>query len=247
MQLTLLDANLWMLPYPFSKEKKKRVNLFLDIVHKYNPDIITLQEIWLNKYLNLLKKSLPNYYFIHKKKSIYNRSGLVTLSKIKPSEIKILKFPKQHKYSLLERIASKGLICITFPQGKLGKISIVNTHLYDPVNKMDKIIDKEEMEFIEKISSRGNWIIAGDLNMPHKDFESLNKGFFKGEDNDFVETLSKENGYRTWDIMDETDDGKLDYVLFRTRPKVIKSIKHKVIMSPNISDHYAILSKISLF
>ena len=84
MKLTIYTQNTWLIPFPFSKDMRKRTRTLVTTIKNLDPDIITLQEVSKKSHIKYLKKRLPNYYFsFHSGKRI-NSNGLLTLSKEKP-------------------------------------------------------------------------------------------------------------------------------------------------------------------
>ncbi len=240
MELKLLDLNLWMLPAPIASDQKKRLQRFILLVKRTDPDIITLQEVWLGKYITFIRKNLKGYHLHRAGKGVFNKSGLVTLSKKAPSSSHFHLFPKLKGVGRMEKLAGKGYLVIMLSLfGR--KFHVVNTHLYCPMVEKKKKITEQQFGMLKSISRSGNWIISGDLNIDEPEFKKLNMGHFTHHTAK-VYTVSKENKYaRSRMNRFGKGDKKLDYTLLRAKSNNI--IMHtEVLQNPKVSDHYAVLT-----
>jgi endonuclease/exonuclease/phosphatase family metal-dependent hydrolase len=247
MELKILDLNLWMLPPPIAADNKKRLALFLELVKKINPDIITLQELWWSRYIVYLRKNLKGYHMYRPSQNRFNKSGLVTFSKKKAIGWHFHRFPKQ-KEGFFEKIASKGYLIIKLNLGET-MYHIVNTHLYCPDMRMKKInLTESQFWTLERISAHGNWIICGDLNIDEPEFKKLNKGRFSHVANQ-MSTVSRTNKYATmrFNRFNRFNKGekRLDYTLLRLATEQKPVLKTRVLRKPLLSDHYAMLTTIT--
>lgn len=232
--MIILSINMWLLPFGFSKDNKKRINLLIKIVNKYNPDLIALQEIWQNRYINYLNKYLKNYYFCYHKTKFWNNSGLLTLSKIKPKKIEFYPFVKKKDKGFLNKFLLRGFLKISF-----NNFDFFNTHLYHRTDYNNGLeIAFEEFTFLKKKINRFS-ILCGDLNIDKKIFEKFNDIFYY-LDNE-KNTFSSRNKYskKFWEnkvILDK----KIDYIL--STKKLTFSSK----LIKGISDHYGLISFVNL-
>jgi exonuclease III len=242
----MLNLNLWLLPPPFSAENKKRLKRFVKLVERLKPDVITLQEVWLNRYVDYLKIKLKDYFVFATRKGFLNKSGLVTLTRIKPTSSRIGFFGITKNHSIRERFARKGCHVIKIPIGK-KIVSIINTHLYTPIKKADKKITMKQFEFLKKISSKCNAIIQGDLNLKLNEVLKLNKGHFLCDSKKDI-TFSKKNKYHNSRInmFLEDSSARIDHVLSRILPKKKMTFRSKVIKSPLLSDHFAVFAMVEV-
>lgn len=231
MKFKLLNANLWLLPFTVSRENRKRLKRFISLVNKLDPDIIALQEVWMKLHIRYLKKRLPNYNFYYKKSKIYNKSGLLTLSKIKLN-FKHTTFDSKGLH-IIEKIAQKGYQVLT-----TGKLQIINTHLY---NDFFSISDVKTIKQFQQLKKQ-NTILSGDLNLPLERFKQLNKGFYKVSNTEI--TCTKKNKYQTVSYNKlSTTNSKIDYIASSYKGAKINT---KLIKKPLVSDHYILFSKISI-
>jgi len=247
MKLTLLSANLWLLPPPSSTENNIRLDKFIRFAKKLDADIISLQEVWLNEYVNKLKAGLKKYHVVSPRSIIFNNSGLVTLIKQKPDSWKYY----QHKMSglrLTELLANKGYLEVNITlSGK--SLTIINTHVYQSNNEDDLKVKVAQTRKLLGTSRKHNpTIISGDFNMRPEELSGLIKSMVK--DSKILKTYVSENRFTfkafnqimNWKgIYNETPD----YVFLHSRAKTAK-VAIEVVTKPVVSDHYPILAKITL-
>jgi endonuclease/exonuclease/phosphatase family metal-dependent hydrolase len=245
MELKILSLNLWLLPPPFSVENKNRLKKFVEFIKSQNPDIVALQEVWLKRYVNFLRKHLKDYNIHCCGNSLYNKSGLVTLSKIKPQEVESSKFKNTGKISIIEQLAKKGYLKTKLSiAGKM--LSIINTHLYDSAKEKGKLIKEKQFEQLKKIIKEDISIVAGDLNLRINEFLGFNKGYFCVDDDDQY-TVSSKNPYSNMRFNKNKEcNKKIDYVLLKNNSCDEILLRTKVIRYPLLSDHFAILSILSI-
>jgi endonuclease/exonuclease/phosphatase family metal-dependent hydrolase len=242
MELKILDLNMWLLPAPIASDQKKRLQRFIKLVKRLNPDIITLQEVWLRGYIKFIRKNLPGYHLRCPSKGFFNKSGLVTLSKKKPAGFSFQKYAKQKGQSRLEKLATKGYLTIKIHFAKRW-FNLVNTHLHSQAPKSKKRITERQFETLMILTQKGDWIVCGDFNLDEARLSQLNHGHFSYHPVKTF-TVSAANKY-TKSRMNRFGkrNRKLDYTLVRTEPANIKIIT-RVIQKPLISDHYALFTRL---
>jgi len=240
MKLKILDLNLWMLPSFLSSDHKKRLQGFIQLVKKTNPDIITLQEVWLRKYIAFIRKNLRGYHTHHPGHKLFNKSGLLTLSKMKPSAWHFHRFPKLRGENRVEKLAGKGYLMIKLSFAD-RQFHIVNTHLYCESPRNKRKLTEQQFAMLKRLTVKGDWIVCGDLNLDESKFEKLNKKHFTHHTVKAF-TVSAENKY-THSRLNRFGfrDLKLDYTLIRTEKNNIR-LRTKVLQKPLVSDHYAVLT-----
>ncbi len=229
MNLKIFNLNCWLLP-GISKHNNKRLKLIIKTIKKIDPDIVALQEVWLNKHVKIIESELKEYSFIKSKSRVFNKTGLLTGVKIKKQKHKIKSFPITNKHSFIERIAKKGFHIIQISQN----LFFVNTQLYAPTNIKEKSITFEQFNCIQKEIMDKKIILVGDLNIIKKDLIKLNKIF--NCDCDDENTLSINNPYVV------ESNKKVDYVLLTKNNNL--NISTKTLTNPILSDHYFILASI---
>lgn len=239
MPIKILDLNLWLLPPPASKHNRKRINKFFKIVKKHNPDVITLQEIWLNKYVKIIKKNLPDYHCCIEKTKGYNKSGLLTLTKIKPISQSFIKFKENKNYSFIEKVGKKGFLNVKL-NFKDHIFFVTNTHMYSPFHAKDTKFTLAQFEHIKHWSKSKDVVLSGDLNMTHQDFLDANSSQF---------ILAKDDDYHDKGVNEFQEYGfnrfikrRNDYVIVNTKKHV--SVISKFIKGTLVSDHNPIIATV---
>ncbi len=248
MKLKVLSANLWLLPPPTSFDNNKRLERFIRLAKKIDADIISLQEVWLNEYVAKLKKGLSKYFVVSPRSIIFNKSGLVTLSKAKPVSWKYHAHKPVSGIGLLEKFADKGFLEIKVSFSG-HEVIAVNTHIYQSQDEHQQKIKLEQTKGVMACVNKHNpTIVSGDFNLKPPDFLKFIGDMIR--DKDFVRTYLAENKYTfqafnqilNWSgIYNDTPD----YVFLNSKSKTAK-VKSEVISKPLVSDHYPILSEITL-
>lgn len=235
--MKIFNLNCWILPPPFSKENKSRIKNIIHEIKKHNPDIIALQEVWLNKYVKIIKRSFPEYYFYHSNNPLFNKTGLITATKIKPLEKETSLFKITKNHNIEERLGKKG-----FHKIKLKKdLYFYNTHLYCPKKESDDKIVFSEFNLIQEEIGKNKSILSGDLNIEEKNLSKLNKKFTY--DKSYKKTVSSSNNLAEYGIDKQVKyDKKIDYTLLTKNFR--KKIQTKCFEKPILSDHYFLISKI---
>jgi exonuclease III len=235
MNFKIFNLNCWLLPPPLSTDNNKRLSQIISLIKNTQPNIISLQEVWLNKYVKRFQNELKNYSFITCKNSLYNKSGLVT-GLLKNQSFKKQFFPITSQHNLIERIAQKG-----FHEIKLSKnISFINTHLYAPINTKEKIITKSQLSLLQKLIKSKKYILSGDLNLNNKELSLETKKFkpIKKFKNIY------KNPYQKMNFNKKFNYDNSDYILKTSTIKI--PIKIKYLRSPLLSDHLVLIGKITI-
>jgi endonuclease/exonuclease/phosphatase family metal-dependent hydrolase len=240
--LKIFSLNCWLLPFPISVHNHNRLMRIIFLIRHHHPDIIALQEVWLKRYVKLIEKELPEYYFIKSDSGIYNKSGLVTgLLKKYQSSCKFSKihfFPIIKNYSLSEKLARKGYHIMKF----YPDIFMINTHLYAPQNASHEHIVKSQFRLLEKFSKSKKCIIAGDLNLKEENMMKLNTVYCL-DPSDL--TASNINPY--FNILFNRPiiaSKRIDYIL-KTRNSRLH-LSTRCLNSPIVSDHRVLLCDIKV-
>jgi len=246
MKLTILNANLWLLPPPSSVDNTNRLNKFIALAKKLDPDIINLQEVWLNEYIKKLKKSFKNYYLVSPRSIIYNKSGLVTISKYKPKKWKYHQYKITREFGLVERLANKGYLKLEIKiNNKL--LNLFNTHIYESPHPNKQFIKETQAKSLKKEILKNNISIAtGDLNLKLSSFKKIFPNIITEQNP--LNTYLEENKYTKMifnQLKNRTGiyNRKPDYILVNSKSKKI-SIQTKVIKKPLISDHYPFIAEV---
>ncbi|MBT4858091.1 endonuclease/exonuclease/phosphatase family protein [archaeon] len=229
--MKIFTLNSWMLPFGLARDHKIRFNRLINFIKNEEPDVVALQEIWFSKYVKNLKKL--NYYIFSQSKGIFNRSGLVIMTK-KKHKCKFIMFPK-YKNAMSDYIIKRGFQII-----EIEDLRIFNAHLYVKPGVENIKYAKKELELIKK-HMRGKSILCGDLNIEKKEFDKLNNNFFKYAE-DTKNTFSWDNKYvKKWWDPKMIANKKIDYILVKNPARI--KFKSRIIKK-QMSDHEGILSEV---
>ena len=248
MKISVLSSNMWLLPPPASIDNQKRLTKFIKLVSETRPDIVNLQEVWLKPYISQIKNKLSNYHFVSTKSWLYNKSGLVTLTKYRPVDKKIHYFKIKRQYNPIERIAGKGFLRVQFEiNGK--KVSVINVHIYHSRQVANLKLKLNQISQVLKVAKEnGPMIVAGDLNTPPNYYKNKLKRFLT--EKNIPESYSENNKYSHAMVNALMNKEGIynpypDRIFYYPKSKTIK-LKTQAIKDPLISDHYPLFSEINL-
>ena len=243
MKIKVLSLNCWIFPCSFSIKNKDRLESLIRLIRKNDPHIITLQEMWSNKYINYLKENLTDYHFSYKNSKIINKTGLITITKNKPLSFKNNIFPTTKEHNITELFLKKGYSKTIIKINK-SKLKIINTHLYAPISKSTSTIPECQFKIILK-DINNNSLVCGDFNLNHHHIKKL----ITDKNIDILTnrniTRSKKNIYtqKRFNKLFSNKNVDIDHILAKI--KGVKS-RTKIIKKPLFSDHYAILSEVQI-
>lgn len=233
--LTVFNLNCWLMPPPISVDNEKRLKKIIQMIGEYHPDFITLQEVWLQKYVALFRKELPAYTFTASSGNFFNQSGLVTgvFGQDKFAEKHV--FDITPKHSLIEKWGGKG--CHIYSH---NDFQIVNTHLYNAMSKEEKLIPASQLKCIERYISTTNTVLCGDLNIEEKAFIKRNTLFDYQPLGSF--TLLVYNPYANLRFNETQYSKIIDYVV-PTKNSGLR-VETMVIDEPAVSDHCPMFAEV---
>ncbi len=238
MELKIFNLNCWLLPPPFSAENNERIRKIINLIKKHNPDIITLQEVWLKKYAKKIRNGLEGYLFFQSRSNIFNKSGLLFGTKLKPISFTEDYFPVEKIHSIHEKIGKKGYQIAEIRPG----FYVMNTQLYAPEKKGEIEISISQFRILEKISRDKRTILSGDLNIHDNLFVKMNKAFKYTPIGKF--TVSLKNKYANMRFNRPHHANKtIDYII---GTKKMHHVKTKVVNPIQVSDHYAMIGKFKI-
>ncbi|MBN1331395.1 endonuclease/exonuclease/phosphatase family protein [Candidatus Dojkabacteria bacterium] len=239
MELKIFSLNCWLLPPPFSINNQKRLNNIVSTIKVCRPDIIALQEIWLNRYIKEIEERLQGYSFVKSNSSIINKSGLLTGIRKEAADFEVNYFPQHSEYGLFEKIARKGYHTIKLNED----LSFINTHLYCSRAMTGELIKKTQFKFLQKLFPTQKVILGGDLNINEKLLAKLNTRFVydksQGSTVSYTNALTRARFNRFG-----VPDHKVDYILISKDTGA--SITTRYIKNPIVSDHYMLLSDVKI-
>jgi endonuclease/exonuclease/phosphatase family metal-dependent hydrolase len=248
MKIIVISANMWLLPQPFSIQNKERIKKFHDVVDKYKPDIIFLQEVWLNNDVDYINNIFKNYYFVYKKNHLFNETGLLILSKFTPVLVEKHNFVHSKNSAIYDRFAKKGWLFARF-RVKNEILDVLNTQLNCPINQKQKYVWTEQYSelksFIDQNSA--NLLLAGDINGEHEDLISKSakaENLSKSSSSYSQNNIFNKRGFHkfTWRFFNYDLD--IDNVLLFTKRKTDHMTK-RILTDVLVSDHYPILVEVN--
>jgi len=251
MVLKILNANLWLISRGVSRDIQKRMENFVAMVDKLDPDVILLQEVWKVKYANYLKKALPKYYSVSSEKFwLANKCGLVAFSKLPVYDVSFIEYDSKKGSSLLEKLAKKGILSFKIKY-EGSEIGFYTAHLYNWSTAKEKQFTISQLvEFVQLAKTKTS-ISAGDLNLKLDEVQNVCKGLIS-IDESVENTVSENNPYTKGKIhknMSKMGENKLnrktDYFLFNFPLNKIVT-QTKVIRDPLVSDHYPLFTEIKI-
>ncbi|MBD3280363.1 hypothetical protein GF389_02470 [Candidatus Dojkabacteria bacterium] len=239
MKLRVFNLNCWLLPPPLSIQNTARIKKIVNMIRSYEPDIVTLQEVWLSRYTKMFTKALPEFKFITAGTRILNKSGLLTGTKKASNEHKTNFFKILPGFNYIERIARKGYHEIRIN----NNFSVVNTHLYAPTKPAEKLFTVSQFKYLHNCLTSESLVISGDINIDEPELRMINHSF--KYDRREGNTVSKENPltrirFNKYGIPEQ----KVDYLLCpKNRNFQVETHYEKEII---VSDHYALLSNLKI-
>jgi endonuclease/exonuclease/phosphatase family metal-dependent hydrolase len=233
-QIKILTSNMFFLPQPFAENHKKRIKLLVEIIKKERPDLVALQEVWTNYWVLEIIKLLPEYNASFSFNPLFNRSGLLTLSKWKINKSIFFQYPMWLDFRFEELLAGKGFL-ETEIQINNTKVGFINTHLYSAHAEMSIKPNYDQLPTLTKYlkTKKTPLIVSGDLNLePAYVYKVMGQDFIHGKN------MKPTAGNRL--------HRKLDYILLRQNSAKTSFVSEKRVLTPRLSDHVPVVAKIKL-
>jgi exonuclease III len=235
-QLTVLNGNLCFLPLvPVDQtERLEKLSVFLA---QTPPDICLFQEVWVNNYLESLRKSLPGHWCVVPKLDLYNETGLVIFSRFRPDASRYSLYGPSWVLDYEEFLGNKGFLTMTL-QTDSGPIEFLTTHLNapgnDPANR--RFTDRQFLSLKGAFAGIDHPVFCGgDLNTAPDHLQPLNQEFFSLEKNLEESSQPKEPGRR------------IDYFFWRESPNgPPHQIQSKMLSDFVVSDHHLMFATVSI-
>ncbi len=236
LTLTVMTANLWLLPPPAASRHLERLDRFAAMVRETLPDVVLLQEVWLPSFILRLRQHLPEYHAVTGPLGLYNETGLVILSREAPLDTWRAVFDRTRRHNLVELAAGKGCLGVRLPS-PAGPVEVVDTHLYAASGEAERraITRQQFVGLLDACRGRPRpLILGGDLNLSASDVVELNEGRFHQEQ----------------DLLSGTADGnplrKIDHIIALSAPGGNAAIRSAVLREPRVSDHCPVLATVTL-
>lgn len=242
MQFKIFSQNMWMLPFWISAQNKQRLTRLISFINSQDFDLIALQEVWLSKDVRRIIDSVDSkYYAFHHPLGTSNPSGLLVLSKQKPSASSYSLFPITTQHNWEERRGKKGFIKLDLEINGI-KVSVVNTHLYAAKSELDEHIITDQLNIImTSLADYPNAMIMGDLNL---DIGKNPIGHsFVHDLSDTKNSIDKANIYQQQRLNKKSKDQKrIDHILLKTDQSW--RIRSRLLTDPVLSDHYGVIGEL---
>jgi endonuclease/exonuclease/phosphatase family metal-dependent hydrolase len=165
--LTVLTANLWLLPPPAAIDHVGRLDRFAELVLARRPDLVLLQEVWLPSFLVRLRERLPQYHMVTGPFSWYLPMGLVICTRWPVVAAWWSAFDRTRHHNLIELIAAKGCLGARLAT-PYGRLEVVDTHLYaaGPERERQLLTRPQLAGLVDRVLALPSpVIVAGDLNL----------------------------------------------------------------------------------
>jgi len=231
--LRILTANLFLLPPPFATDHETRLDEFARIVRGKNPDLILLQEVWLESYLAGLRRRLPEYEVFAPEPQIGNPTGLALFSRLPCVNAHYRYYPARLDFNMEEKMARKGFLAVGFSIDQ-RPFWVVTTHLYAHKGDLELSFTQAQFQTVKDFCATlpGAVILGGDMNMePPVLFPQL----------DDVFSVEPEGGRTAiWGAPGR----RIDYVMTRSSHDWALSAHSEAVMEPVVSDHFPVFAEV---
>jgi endonuclease/exonuclease/phosphatase family metal-dependent hydrolase len=235
-RLTVLNANLWMLPGPLAADKRVRLDRFVRFARQRQPDIITLQEVWTRRMVAKITRAFPEYTpSTCAMGSVWNRGGLLTLTRPATLSSYFTRFDRGDGVGAVEFIAGKGYLVtvVALPGGPVG---VINVHLFAPPRPDRVDIAERQLHELLRQDPGCPYFVVGDLNLRADSVDEIAGSRFLGDDAHGY-TIDPHNPYTQWGFNALPVASKIDRLLV---PEILADdteIAASVLAVPTVSDH----------
>jgi endonuclease/exonuclease/phosphatase family metal-dependent hydrolase len=280
MKTTLSVLSLNMFGAPFHPKRvvrsfmrnsvRKRFDFIAQEFLRLDPDIITLQEVYLFHTFRHLKKLLKDYPYVGYQRMFFGpRGGIVVFSKIPLEKIEYIDFKDRGNYTnkaITGQLTRKGVLLTKIKDLPLW---ILTTHLiqnsdypwienvWSEKNKFSGLIqsqlDQTASIVQTLIKTDMNVIITGDFNIPKR--TNLYRNFVK--DAGVIDSFAKFQSptYHKAFIPESAEPERLDYIFYSSKKEALKPANQKHVLENPItinkeelylSDHVGLMTTFSL-
>lgn len=157
-------------------DRGERYPVIKEIIEKYLPDILCIQEAFFPKGRKMLE-SISKYYVSYKKNlfpPLTTKGGLVTLTKTKPVNVSFQPYQTQGNWRTeqkWDKLIGKGFLETIIKHESEGQITIINTHKVCTYSAHpDQYLEDQVGQLAEYLQGKkeGLVIVAGDFNFKRK-------------------------------------------------------------------------------
>jgi endonuclease/exonuclease/phosphatase family metal-dependent hydrolase len=170
--LRVLSFNVWDLPV-IATNREARLAALPDAIAKLEPDVILLQELWIESDGDRLRKALARRgypYTTHLAHTEYGMTGLFVASKLPLKYVGYHPFAGgsvEHSFWHLEWLAAKGVATFVV-KTSLGELEIQNTHLQAQYETdgyaAERLSQAGEILLIDQDRTERPLVLGGDFN-----------------------------------------------------------------------------------
>ncbi|MFA5051914.1 MAG: endonuclease/exonuclease/phosphatase family protein [Patescibacteria group bacterium] len=239
MRLKIATFNFWGLPWPFSVRRVARLRMLADLVSRERFDIVACQEVWLRQDIRRLRRWLPEYQLCDQCPCLFNRSGLIFLSRLPlscglflPYDMPVISWEFPSKKGILRaQIVING-----------QPFQIINTHvLYTPNATQTRLQKRQLDQLIDVLDNRPTFLF-GDFN---REFDAMHlPEHFSLISENTKPSISMTNRFAKMRLNKIGMSDRLPDYIFVNFP--VRSARSYFINRPIISDHYPVVAEVDI-
>ena len=258
-EVDIFSLNAWQIAEPLTLDGDKRFDLLFEYLHREEPDIIFLQEIWRRRDIVRLVTELGNQYNIGVRPNfLFNRGGLVILSRTELSNVTREKYdiPFQIlKPYIVERVAGKGYMYADTEMAS-HTVRLINTHLHEVPTLQNGGLHKEiavaELSEVLQFGMQSDLsIIAGDFNLgpdilTHV-IEEVGGNYAFLSDGYTINKATNPYQKTGMNLLRYDKQKRIDFVLVGGRcQELISVVRESVVVDLIASDHYGLQAQVQV-
>lgn len=276
-EISILSLNMFGAPFDprrvvrsFMRNRiRKRFAIIASELIELDPDVITVQEVYLYHTFFNLRRLLSKYPFVaYKKMLIGPRGGVVIFSKLPLEKIEYIDFINRGSYrnkAITGQVTRKGILLSKL---KDRNTWVMTTHLiqnsdypwieniWKETNKFNGLIQSQldqTASVVKAFSKAGeNVVITGDFNIPKR--TKFYKHFLK--DAEVIDAFSKYDSptYHASFIPENAKAERLDYIFYSSKGNSINANNQKHFLEKPamidgeevyVSDHVGLMTSLS--
>lgn len=239
MRIKIATFNFWGLPWPFSVRRVARLRMLADLVHRERLDIVACQEVWLRQDIRRLRRWLPEYHLCDQRPRLFNRSGLIFLTRLPltcglflPYDMPLINWEFPSKKGILRaQVVAEG-----------RSIQIINTHVLYTPNATQTRLQKHQLDQLIDVLDNRPTILFGDFNREY-DAMHLPEHFSIISESE-KPSISMTNRYAKMRLNRIGMSDRLpDYIFANFSLRLVRSY---FITEPIMSDHYPVVTEIDI-
>ncbi|MFH1207761.1 MAG: endonuclease/exonuclease/phosphatase family protein [Patescibacteria group bacterium] len=237
MHLKIATFNFWGLPWPFAIRKKARLRMLAEMIRREQIDVLGCQEVWFNRDISFLTRQFPQYYAHAPRSRVYNRSGLLLLSRLPLCDCATVLFDMP--MITYEFPSRKGLLSASIKlDGQMTRI--INTHLLFTAKPGQSDLQKRQSAQLMQVLDNRPTLLLGDFNCDASALRLPPQWRLISES--AKPSISMSNRYAKMRLNRIGMSDRLpDYIFSNFN---VQAVKTRLITDPIMSDHYPVVSEI---